>query len=150
MTDIVLTLNDDDQTRRVKNLFEQAPFIEHLGITLTGCGPGWCEAQAPITTALHQQDGVVHAGALATLNDHTAGGASATLLQEDQYILSIEFKNNMLRAARGVQLRCRAEVLKAGRSIHVVEAKTWAIDEQQTRTLVSTMTCTLMVLSKPS
>jgi len=141
-----MTIHDADHRQHVEQLFEQAAFVRHLGITLKECGQGWCVAHMPIEPHHLQQDGVVHAGVLATLNDHTCGGAAMTLLGPSQSIVSVEFQNNMLRAARGQRLEARAEVLKPGRTIHVVEAKCWSIDEHEHRTLVSSMTCTLMVL----
>ncbi len=137
---------DPEYAARVAALFERAPFVGHLGIELTGCGPGWCEARMVLGPQHMQQTGVVHAGALATLNDHTCGGAAQTLLGADEHIVSVEFKNNMLRGATGQALECRAEVLKQGRSIAVVEARCYAV-AGETRQLVSSMTCTLMVLS---
>lgn len=144
-----MTIHDADHSQHIKRLFEQAAFVKHLGITLTDCGPGWCVAHMQLEPRHLQQDGVVHAGVLATLNDHTCGGAAMTLLEPSQGIVSVEFKNNMLRAARfseQARLEARAEVLKPGRTIHVVEAKCWCVGAHGQRTLVSSMTCTLMVL----
>jgi uncharacterized protein (TIGR00369 family) len=136
---------DPDYAARVAAIFEGAPFVQHLGIQLIACGPGWCEAHMALSPHHMQQTGVVHAGALATLNDHTCGGAATTLLAPGQHVVSVEFKNNMLRGASGERLECRAEVLKQGRSIGVIEAKCYAV-RGDVRQLVSSMTCTLMVL----
>lgn len=131
---------------RVAEIFAQAAFVQHVGVELVACGPGWCEARLEIRPEHLQQSGVVHAGCLATLNDHTCGGAMQTLLGPDEGLVSVEFKNNMLRAAHGQALECRAEVLKSGRSISVVEARTYAVDGAR-RALVSSMTCTLMTIA---
>ncbi len=69
-----------------------------------------------------QQDGFVHAGVLATLADHTAGYAAYTLVPEDRRILTVEFKVNFLRPARGEELGCRARVIHAGRTLLVAES----------------------------
>ena len=78
----------------------------------------------------------------ATLADHSSGAAASTLISADEQILSVEFKLNLLRPARGEQLRCRATVLKAGRTISVVEAEVHAGDSPR-ETLVSKATVTL-------
>ncbi len=54
----------------------------------------------------------VHAGVQATIADHTAGGAATTLIDKGQFVLTVEFKINLLRVTRGDSLLCRAQVLK--------------------------------------
>lgn len=137
---------DPEYAARVAALFEGAAFVQHVGIELVACGPGWCETRLVLQPHHMQQSDVVHAGCLATLNDHTCGGAMQTLLAAGDGLVSIEIKNNMLRGARGQRLECRAEVLKAGRSISVIEARTYAVDGER-RTLVSSMTCTAMTIT---
>jgi len=113
----------DDAIGRV---FDDAPFIAHLGVVLDGIGPGWCEASLPLQPWHLQQTGVVHAGVVATLADHCAGAAASTQLAAGQYVVTAEFKINLLRGARGERLTCRAEVLKPGQRLAVVEAQVWA------------------------
>lgn len=74
--------------------------------------------------------------------DHSAGTAAATLIQPGQYVLTVEFKINLLRPAKGERLRCRAEVLKPGKTLLVVESALF------TGKLVSKATVTLAILDK--
>jgi len=132
---------DPDYRTAVQRIFLEAPFIRSLGIELVDLGPGWCETRLPITDRHRQQHGYVHAGVQATLADHSAGAAASTLISADEQILSVEFKLNLLRPARGEQLHCRATVLRAGRTISVVEAEVHAGDSPR-ETLVSKATVT--------
>ncbi|CAQ71130.1 hypothetical protein RALTA_A3213 [Cupriavidus taiwanensis LMG 19424] len=70
----------------------------------------------------------------ATMADHTAGAAASTILEAGQHVVTAEFKINLLRAVRSERLRCRADVLKSGRSIIVVEAdvfwRIWAFQPE--------------------
>jgi uncharacterized protein (TIGR00369 family) len=130
----------------VRRMFEAARFVGHLGVELVGVGPGWCESALPWPAPqLEQQNGFLHAGVLATMADHTAGGALVTLLPAGQGVLSIEFKINMLRPASGA-LRCRAEVLRRGRSIGVVESSVYAKGEDAEEELVSRSMVTLAIV----
>lgn len=70
----------------------------------------------------------MHAGVIATLADHTAGGAAASVLDAGTYPLTAEFKINLLRAASSDRLTCRARVLKAGRTLIVAESEVFAGD----------------------
>ena len=112
----------------VRKIFAQTPFVNHLGVTVDSVTEGACESSLAVEPRHLQQDGFVHAGVLATIADHTAGGAAATLLAADQGILSIEFKVNLLRPARGARLHCKATVLKAGKTLSVVEAEVFSIE----------------------
>ena len=61
-------------------------------------------------------------------------------------VLSVEFKVNLLRPARGQSFVARAEVIKAGRTLSVVRADVFGIDDQGERKLVATMQGTMMCL----
>lgn len=128
-----------EEARRV---FASSPFITDLGLVLERLGPGECETSLTLQPRHLQQDGFVHAGVQATVADHTAGGAGATLLPPGRIVLSIEFKINLLRPAQGELLRCRAKVLKGGRQVTVAESEVYAVREGR-ETLVSKATVTL-------
>ena len=76
----------------VSQIFENARFVRWLGIELTSSGNGWCETQIRLTPTLQQQHGLVHAGVLMTLADHTCGGAAATMAAEGQDVITVENK----------------------------------------------------------
>ena len=109
----------------VEQGFAAASFVGDLGIRPLDCGPGWVEAGLDILPRHAQQNGFIHAGVQATLADHAAGAAAATLVEEGQTVLTLEFKLNLLRPALCQRLLCRAEVLKAGHQVTVVEACTF-------------------------
>ncbi|WP_454256182.1 PaaI family thioesterase [Pseudomonas sp. Marseille-Q8238] len=132
----------------VETGFTAANFIGDLGIRATDCGPGWVEAELDIQPRHLQQNGFIHAGVQATLADHSAGAAAATLVAEGQTVLTLEFKLNLLRPARGQCLLCRAEVLKAGRQVSVVEAEVFSLEGGE-KYLFSKATVTMAVVPIP-
>jgi uncharacterized protein (TIGR00369 family) len=133
----------------VATLFSHAPLIRLLGAQYIDCGPGWCEIKAPLSPVLLQHTGVAHAGALATLADHCAGAAATTLIADDELVLTAEFKINLLRPGSGQSLRCRGEVLKAGRMLSVVETSVYANDAG-IESLVAKLNATLVILKQPT
>ncbi|MGQ0507843.1 MAG: PaaI family thioesterase [Myxococcaceae bacterium] len=135
-----------DYANKVRQLFERANFVNDVGIRLERIQPGEVETILALLPRHAQQDGVVHAGVLATLADHTAGGAAMTLLAPNETILSIEFKLNLLRPAKGERLRCIAMPLRHGRTVSVVEAEVFAVNGTEQK-LVSKATVTLAVVS---
>ncbi len=147
-------LNDLPSEYRVRNpdfaveaerVFYQAPFVRELGFQLVSLEAGRCETRLILQDKHLQQDGYVHAGVQATLADHSAGTAAATLLAENQIILTAEFKVNLLRAAKGERLRCRAWVLKPGANLIIAEAEVYCVSDDIAE-LVSKATVTLAVV----
>jgi len=133
----------------IHRLFDTAPFIRELGLRLMAIAPGLCETELVLAPRHLQQDGVVHAGVLATMADHTAGTAGASIIEAEAYVLTAEFKINLLRAARGDRLHCVGTVLKPGRRLIVAESEVFdgAPDSGK---LVAKATVTLAVMTKPS
>lgn len=132
----------------LKRLFHQSPFIADLGLQLDSLGHGQCSTVLSLQPRHLQQDGYVHAGVQATMADHTAGAAAATLLKAGQIVLTAEFKINLLRAAKGELLLCRANVLKPGKQLTVVESEIFCIASEAEK-LVSKATVTIAMVTLP-
>lgn len=131
----------------VQAIFRQAAFVVDVGIQLQEIGSGWCETELALFPRHFQQYAFVHAGVQATMADHTAGAAAATLISENEQVLTVEFKINLLRPAQGERLRCKAVVLKPGRTLTVAESEVYAVKPAQS-ILVSKATVTLAVVPK--
>lgn len=136
-----------DYHLEVDRLFFRTPFITDLGMSLVSATPGHCHSRLTLMNRHQQQDGFVHAGVIATMADHTAGAAAATLIAAEEIILTAEFKINYLRAARGDALECRAEVIKPGRTLSVVEASVFCLAGGK-NTLASKALLTMAVVLK--
>ncbi len=151
MSDVALTGAEDvkklHELRReeLEQKFNAAPFVANLGIRLVTVGPGICETELDVDRRHLQQDGYVHAGVQATMADHTAGGAAATLIDPGHIVLTAEFKINLLRAAKGERLTCRSKVLKPGSRLIVVESEVQC-ENEETSKLVSKTTVSIAVV----
>jgi len=131
---------------RVETIFNRANFLRDLGVRLVDMGPGWALTELDVQERHLQQNGFVHAGVQATMADHTAGCAAASLIGADEYVLTVEFKVNFLRAANGNLLRCRSTVLRPGKTLSVCESEVLA-NAGSGDVLVSKATVTLAVLA---
>lgn len=134
--------DDPNFQTKMQTRFRKAAFIRALGISLIDVGPGWCESELMIEEWHLQQNTFIHGGVLATMADHTAGGAAGSLVGTGQIVLTAEFKINLLRPAQGSRLHCRAEVLKAGSRLTVAESSVYDDEEK----LVAKATVTLAVV----
>lgn len=126
--------------------FAQQPVMNLIGARLAHVEPGVVEIELPFRADLTQQDGYLHAGVITTVADSAAGYAAFTLMPAGSRVLSIEFKVNLLRPARGELFVARAEVIKAGRTLTVVRADVFASSENPEKELVATMQGTMMCL----
>ncbi len=144
-----MDLKDPQALERIRRIFEGVPFLRHLGIRLAGLGPGWAESLLEVGPHLGQAEGFVHAGAVATMADHTAGTAAGTLTGPDQTVLTVEFHIQLLRPATGESLHCRAEVLRAGSHLVFCEAKVHARGGGEEK-LVAAFTSTLAMVDASS
>lgn len=133
-----------DELRRI---FAAAPFVRDLGLELVDYGEGRCETRLALAQRHLQQDGLVHAGVQATIADHTAGSAAATLTRVDQMVLTVEFKINLLRGAQGDNLHCKATVLKPGSRLSVVESEVYC-ENRGTTELVSKAMVSVAIVTK--
>ena len=99
-----------------------APFVAAAGIEAETNGDGRCESSLPLREQHLEHDGVVHAGVLATVADHSAGAAAASLPRPGEIVLTTEFEISLLRAARGDRLRCSEGMIKSGSRVTLAEA----------------------------
>lgn len=107
----------------VRGIFTRAAFLEHLGIEFDDAGLGWCRARLQVRPEHRQQHGYAHAGVIATLADHVAGGAARSVVGEAEDVITIEFKINFLHPAKGNVLHAAGRVLKAGKRIVIAESE---------------------------
>lgn len=130
----------------VERIFSSAPFVADLGLELVSITSGECRSRLVLANRHLQQDGFVHFGVQATVADHTAGAAGASMAKPGQIVLTSDFSLKLLRSAKGASLECIATVLKAGSSLTVVESEVYCgtVDDMR---LVSKATVTLAVVN---
>jgi uncharacterized protein (TIGR00369 family) len=134
-------MNDEAAIRAT---FSKQGLMRTLGASLAAVTPGAVEVVLPWRPELGQQTGVLHAGALTSIADTACGLAALTLMEEGADVLSVEFKLNLLAAARGERFTARARVVRAGRTLTVAAADVFAIDSSGTETIVATMLGTMI------
>jgi len=138
---------DQAGSGHVREIFYRANFIRDLEIRLDKVSEGVCETSLIVQERLLQQHGFIHGGVIATMADHTAGGAARSVSGEKD-VLTVEFKINYLRPAIGDRLRCTASVLRGGKTVIVTEALVYAGNGEK-ETLVAKLTETLFLAEDP-
>jgi uncharacterized protein (TIGR00369 family) len=99
-------------------------FFRLVGAEVVAIEPGVVVTRVARRPELLQHNGLFHGGVLAFLIDVTTTAAAGTLVDRaKQLVLTAEYKLNLLSPSVGERLTCRAEVIKPGRRLTVVDAK---------------------------
>lgn len=122
---------DEANEALVREVFERAPLMRLFGVELVAFGHGWCETRLQLREEFMQQHGFAHAGTVMALMDHTCGGAAASTALGAKSVITVENTFYFLRPAVGTELRCRASVVRAGKSIAFTEGQAEAVDGDQ-------------------
>jgi len=111
---------------KVLALFGDANFIKSLGIKPLKFKEGFLQTKLEINPSHLQQHQIIHAGVLSTMADHTAGAAGTTLINDDEEVLTVEFKINFLRPANAKTIYCNSKVIRSGKTIIVAESEIYS------------------------
>lgn len=139
------TVAAPDFEARVRASFAQQGAMHTLGVSIGEVVPGRVVLEMAHTSAFSQQDGFMHAGALATVLDSACGYAAFTLMPADARVLTIEFKINLLAPAHAERYVFEGLVTKPGRTITVCDGTAWGISGD-THKRIATLTGTMMAV----
>jgi uncharacterized protein (TIGR00369 family) len=142
-------MGDDAQVRidDVRGSLARQTFMQLLGAEATSIEPGRVVIELPYRPDLCQQNGLVHAGVIASIADSACGYAALTRMPAGSDVLSVEFKINLLAPGRGERFRATADVVRSGRTLTVVQAAVVAVTEGQPDTTIALMQATMIRLS---
>ena len=126
----------------VRESFSRQPMMTALGARLTLVEPGRVHVAFPKSDRFTQQNGFVHAGAIASVADSACGYAAYTLAPAATDVLAVEFKINLLAPARATTFEARARVVRSGRTLSTCFAEVFGAengDEELVATMMSTI-----------
>ena len=130
----------------VKQSFAKQTIMSLIGAELSRVEPGIVEITLPYRADLAQHHGFLHAGVVTTIADSACGYAAYSLMPAKSEVLSVEFKVNLLRPAKGEVFLALAEVIKSGKTLTVARADVFGLDQSGRRELVAIMLGTMMCL----
>ncbi|HJU65558.1 MAG TPA: PaaI family thioesterase [Gemmatimonadaceae bacterium] len=139
-----MTAQDPNWELRVRESFARQSHMTTLGATIAHLAPGEVHLAFPFAPQFCQQNGFMHAGAVASVADSANGYAAYTLAPPETNVLAVEFKINLLAPARGERFLACARVLRPGRTLTVCQAEVFA-EERSEQVLIATMLSTIIV-----
>ncbi len=128
----------------VRESFGRQSLMSTLGVSILRVAPGEVDLRLPYSPALCQQNGYMHAGAIASVADSANGYAAYSLAPPDTDVLAVEFKINLLAPAQGSHFLARGRVLRSGRTLTVCLAEVSAMNSGEP-VLIATMLSTIIV-----
>jgi uncharacterized protein (TIGR00369 family) len=128
----------------VRESFRRQTLMATLGATIDRLEAGVVDLRLPYSPALCQQNGYMHAGAIASVADSANGYAAYTLAPAETDVLAVEFKINLLQPARGSHFVACGRVIRPGRTLTVCQADVFAHHGAQ-QVLIATMLSTIIV-----
>ncbi|MCW8906044.1 MAG: PaaI family thioesterase [Sedimenticola sp.] len=135
-----------DYVAQVQSAFAGQPMLAALGMELVRVAPGFCELRLPFRDDISQNHGYFHGGAIATLADVSGGFAGWSLLPEGMWIVTVEYKTNIVAPGRGEYLIGRGRVVRSGRTLTTTEIEILAVDGDGQESLCATALQTLMAV----
>ena len=141
-----MTLDHTEQAEaRIRTSFAKQGLMSTLGATLVTIAPGRVEIALTPTPKISQQHGFVHAGAVSAIADSAAGYSALSLMPPNRGVLTTEFKINLVAPASGDRILARGTVLKAGRTLTLVQSEVFAESDGRER-LIAFLTATMMAV----
>lgn len=108
----------------IRKTLEEQGFTKLVGAEVVSVDPGVVVMALDRRPEVLQQNGLFHGGALAYLIDNATTAAAGTMIDRaKRSVITAEYKINLVAPSTGDRLTCRAEVVKPGRTLTVVEAK---------------------------
>jgi 1,4-dihydroxy-2-naphthoyl-CoA hydrolase len=126
------------------NALTKGNLMETLQIEFVDVGEDFLSARMPVSSRVHQLDGILHGGATVALAE-TVGSAAVAVLNRNAKVttVGIEISANHLRSVSEGHVTATAKPIHMGKTIQLWEIK--VVDDQQQ--LISH--CKLSTFSRP-
>ena len=117
--------------------------METLEIEMVDFGPDYLVARMPVTSKVHQPDGVLHGGATAALAESVGSFASVIFTDSNLMVRGLEITANHVKSIREGFVFAKATFLHKGRTTQLLDIRVTDQDEN----LISI--CKLSTISLP-
>jgi uncharacterized protein (TIGR00369 family) len=116
-----------------------APVAELIGMRMVGVETGRVTFELDVRPEHTSPPGTLHGGILCDLADAAMGCANLSQLDEGESFATVELKINFLKPVWTGRLTAVGEVLKAGRTLSLLDCR--IIDESGSLVAYATSTC---------
>jgi uncharacterized protein (TIGR00369 family) len=133
-----------DRVAAVHAIIDHQGLMHELGARITTLGAGHCVIELPFSERVAQQNGFFHGGMVGAVADIAGGCAAFTLFPAGGNPLTLEYKINFLRPAKGNRIVAEGMVLRAGRSVSVTRVDVYVETSGEERKLCAALQQSVM------
>ncbi|MCK0135872.1 PaaI family thioesterase [Arenibacter sp. S6351L] len=109
---------------KICNESNKDTLMETLNIEYIDVGENYLVAKMPVTSKVHQPDGVLHGGATVALAESVGSVASHIFLDTKEFFVrGLEISANHVKSIREGDVYARAEVIHKGRTTQIWDIK---------------------------
>lgn len=108
--------------KAVRDSFARQGLMGTVGAWLVEVARGRVVIELPFSARVSQQQGLFHGAVIGAIGDTAGGYAALSLMPAGSEVLTVEYKVNFVRPAKGQVLRAEGLVVKAGRTMTVVRS----------------------------
>ncbi len=120
----IQNMPDKEAILELCNTITKGTLMETLEITYTDVGEDFLTAKMPVSSRVHQPDGVLHGGATVALAESVGSAASIVFLNtEEVFIRGIEIAANHVSSIREGDVFATARFLHKGRTTQLWDIK---------------------------
>jgi len=139
-----LTSSQPSFAEAIARSFAQQGLMQALGARLARIESGHVTIVVPYSDRVSQQHGLFHGAVIGAIGDSAGGYAALTQMPAGSEVVTVEYKVNFVRPAKGREMIADGTVLRSGKSITVGRVDVHVADEAGTRTLVAVLQATFM------
>jgi len=117
-------MNSKEQSLTYLNSLCKNTLMETLDIKYTDVGDDFLVATMPVTSKVHQPDGVLNGGASMALAESVGSPASMLFVDPKKFMVrGISFTANHLKSVKSGLVTATAKFIHKGRTTHLIEIK---------------------------
>lgn len=131
----------------VRRSFAAQRVMNLIGASITLLEAGAVDITLPYREDLTQQNGFIHAGIITTIADSACGYSSYSLMPEGSDVLSVEFKINLLKPAKGEKFVAEGRIVRSGKTLTVARCDVFGY-QSGNREAIAAMQATLIRLDR--
>ncbi len=133
-----------DRVAAAHAIFDRQGFMRELGAEMTAVADGRCVIELPFSDRVSQQSGFFHGGIIGAIADTAGGCAAFTQFPDGGDPVTLEYKINFLRPAKGDRIIAEGIVLRAGKSVSVARVDVYVESRGEQRKLCAALQQSVM------
>ncbi len=130
----------------VASKMEANKFAPFIGLKFTEIEEGRISGTLDFEEKHKQQNGYLHGGVTSAILDMVQGFASYTLVENGQFVFTVEAKISYLNRGMGTKFYAAGWVIKPGKRFHFCEGEIWYMDEAGQKIIVAKGSATMAVV----